>query len=699
MKAHYNSEIEGMIDFYQALGIDKKVDYDCNTDGSVNGCIVEFKLGFDKLLTHKNQVKRYLKAYNSIAKKIPATALLIDINNHTYIEGNVSTTNGDVSINWRDNEIHWSTPNELVKYFYLTNPNDYCKGWIDEESIISYNNLYCSISNKKTTSKEEVRDEFINPKLLNIYSFDWHKQIEKEKSVDNDNDWLTFNMNMLGSETLKKQLGAFFTPDRYVKISTEYVRKAIKNVPDGMDYVVIDRCAGSGNLEKFFNEDELSHFILNTIDYTEWTTLKGLYEGRVRHIMPLDSKTRNNDTGLMKGGDALQKEFYDKLLPLISGKYIIMLENPPFAGTAGIRGGAKGTLKEKKYSYINQEMKANGYDGNVCKDLLVQFIWSAFEVVKCHEYILYGPVMWWKSNHILDKKFVEGYICNRKNFNTTANSGLMLGHWINENASNQVLNCNTDDGIPYQIKKKHTFITELLNPYKIKIDKTNLRKPDSDEIGLIFSTSSTCDGLNGWLSNREKYRTETVTKAGYQLSKVTLENVKILSPIQCVNCYAPEKYYEVDIVMKSADDSDNYKNEQQLLDDSLLFVLLSSKTKCISNNSISNELCLLQGSKVDSLLTQDQLQHNLIKLWKDILDEVKNGNKPEYNPSYKYGLYQIENEINISIETGNFTKKGEPIKKRKYPTLDEKIDLLKVELKEFYKTNIQPKLFKYELLK
>ncbi|MDD2808775.1 hypothetical protein [Rhodoferax sp.] len=56
MKIFYNSEIEGMIDFYQTLGIDKNVDYDCNTDGSVKGCIIEFKLGFDKLLTHKNQV-------------------------------------------------------------------------------------------------------------------------------------------------------------------------------------------------------------------------------------------------------------------------------------------------------------------------------------------------------------------------------------------------------------------------------------------------------------------------------------------------------------------------------------------------------------------------------------------------------------------------------------------------------------------
>ena len=31
------------------------------------------------------------------------------------------------------------------------------------------------------------------------------------------NNWLTFNMNMLGCSLLKKQLGAYFTPDKYVR--------------------------------------------------------------------------------------------------------------------------------------------------------------------------------------------------------------------------------------------------------------------------------------------------------------------------------------------------------------------------------------------------------------------------------------------------------------------------------------------------
>lgn len=435
MKKQYNSEIEGMIDFYKELGVEleNQVDYDCNTDGSIKGCLNEFKLNFTDLLSHKKQVERYLKAYNSVAKPIPAKTLLIDLNNRKYIEGIVKTTQDVVSITWNDTQEHWGTPSELVKFFNL---NDYCKGWINEQSIISYNNCFCEINNKKTTSKDEVKNELISPKLLNIFPFDWYGQIQKEKNGRDENNWLTFNMNMLGSDTLKKQLGAFFTPDKYVKISTEYVRQAIKNVPKDMDYVVIDRCSGTGNLEKFFIEEELSHFILNTIDYTEWTTLKGLYEGRVRHIIPHNSESRNDENGLMSDGDALKKTFYDKLFPLIKNKYIIMLENPPYADVGGKSGGHN---TEKEKSFINKEMlKKKG--GNECNELGHQFIWSAWEYIKPNEYILFSPIKYWKLYELSNKKFIQGCLCKSEFFNTPTKFAISLIHWNNiEDNKNEIL--------------------------------------------------------------------------------------------------------------------------------------------------------------------------------------------------------------------------------------------------------------------
>ena len=694
MKKQYNSEIEGMIEFYQTLGQADQVDYDCNTDGSIKGCLLEFKLNFTDLLAHKKQVARYLKAYNSLAKRIPEKVLLVDLNNRKFIDGVVSTTKTGATVNWSPEQKHWETPSELVKFFV----DEYCKGWIEEESVISYNNLFCEKNGKKITSKEDVRDEFLNPRLLPILPFDWHAQLKKEKQRESKNDWLTFNMNMLGSAILKKQLGAFFTPDRYVKISTQYVRNAIKKVPIDMDYVILDRCAGTGNLEKYLTEEELSHCILNTLDYTEWTTLKGLYEDRVRHILPHDSTTRDDKNGLMGDGDALLERFYEHLRPLLQGKYIIMLENPPFAGTAGIRGGGKGTLEKKKYSYINLAMKAQGYDGNLCKDLLAQFVWSAFEIVKCNEYILYGPVMWWKSNHILDKEYIVGHMCNKKHFNATE-SGILLGHWANHDKKNETLECFTDtNDETYTIKKKTTFITNLMNPHKISIDKTSLRTPEKDELGLLFSTSSSLDALNGGLFNRETYRTELVTSAGLKMTKLTKANIKKLSVIQCVNCYKPGAYHEKEVVMKCADKGDEYTKDTDLLNDSLLFVLLSDRTKCISNGSLNNQLCLSQKTIGDKLLTKPQRKHELVTLWEEVLSELKKC-KNDYNPKYKYGLYQVQKLVNVKMESGSFTKTGEPIKVLKYPLLDERVKALIIKLEEFYDEKIKPKLFKHELLK
>jgi hypothetical protein len=118
-------------------------------------------------------------------------------------------------------------------------------------------------------------------------------------------------MNLLGDKLLKKQLGAFFTPAHYVNVSTRYIRNAIKEIGD-KPYLIIDRCAGTGNLEKFLSEEELKHCVLNTFDYTEWTTLKGLYDGRVMLIIPPTHEYRDQ-RGLLKNGDALSQEFHEYL--------------------------------------------------------------------------------------------------------------------------------------------------------------------------------------------------------------------------------------------------------------------------------------------------------------------------------------------------------------------------------------------------
>ena len=47
--------------------------------------------------------------------------------------------------------------------------------------------------------------------------------------------------NCLHDRLSKKDLGAFYT--------AELVQMAVDRVPDGNDYIILDRCAGTGNLE------------------------------------------------------------------------------------------------------------------------------------------------------------------------------------------------------------------------------------------------------------------------------------------------------------------------------------------------------------------------------------------------------------------------------------------------------------------
>jgi hypothetical protein len=87
MKKTYISEIEGMVDFYTELGLTPN--YDLNTDGVINGTLIEFKKtpSVDGgIAHHKEQIKRYLKAYNSAALDIPGISYLIYLNTEDYIK-------------------------------------------------------------------------------------------------------------------------------------------------------------------------------------------------------------------------------------------------------------------------------------------------------------------------------------------------------------------------------------------------------------------------------------------------------------------------------------------------------------------------------------------------------------------------------------------------------------------------------------
>ena len=82
---HYDVERTGQMDFFDNYGIDyvnQPVLID-NTDGIVNGNIIEFKLNISNLSKVLFQAIKYLSAMRIRGESVPATILLIDLNAET----------------------------------------------------------------------------------------------------------------------------------------------------------------------------------------------------------------------------------------------------------------------------------------------------------------------------------------------------------------------------------------------------------------------------------------------------------------------------------------------------------------------------------------------------------------------------------------------------------------------------------------
>lgn len=667
LKAHYETELEGMRDIYG--WISQKFpnvipDYSCNTDGRVGGTLIEFKRNNSSGLPNvKKQAKRYLCAYNAAALPIPRYSLYIAINSRecTFIDNSNWCTKKKLKTIIK---CKWETREDLVKFL---NRDEWLPGQINECSIVSYNDLY--YSNHLSVRKDDFIKEIGAPEELYIEPYHWNKKGDMERSM----------LDCLGGKALKKRLGAFFTPDKYVKISTRYVRGAISRVPKGYDYLILDRCAGTGNLQKFLTPEELSHCILSTYVYAEWTTLKGIYEGRVRCIIP-HTKDYKDPDGLLSDGDALTEKSNKALTTIIEyetkkagGKLIvIVLENPPFA-----EPGAKTNSSLKTSgSFINVEMKKDkNVRGRASTDLANQFIWSMQKYG--NERIIFAPIKYWKSQHLLDGKFNEGYICNRKEFHASE-AAICLISWTAGKEENNCLSVQSDLG-NREIKKIHKNINSLVgdNTKKEKIAEVHLKSGEPHY-------------LNGVLCNEPMNKNACHRILGK-------DNIFHILPLWVANCYKPKDYTEKGVILKSGDGGTTYQKDKDFSDDCFVWACLTPMNKCISTDQVKNEMCLNQNTEADKLLNINKRNTDLLINLNKILDSIKG--TEEYNSEFTYGLYQICRTINIKIEITDRSKDGTPIKISKYPELNALIEEFRGQLNEFYNEHITPKLFKYELLK
>ena len=677
------TELEAMRTFYQEIYYTpEQIDYDCSTDGRIildaktglKGSLIEFKLTRKPNKDVFNQMKRYIKAYNSKAKDLPKYGVYIITTEQKYtvfdleaekVEDAIIVENLDLTINSNDFSC---SADQYLKNTYTQ------KGWIDETSIVAYNDAYFSSKGKAKKKKDDFIAELANPTLLNIKPYIWNESGNMERKL----------LDCLGSSELKKRLGAFFTPDSCVRKTTEYVRNIIKNLKDDEDYIIVDRCAGTGNLEKFFSDEELSHCILNTLVYAEKLTLKGLYEGRVKAILPTIEDI--DDNGCMLIGDALQEPFnkvLSKTIELLkeeaskNGKKLVVigLENPPYAEPQAEATRSGKTVHGTSENYISREAKKDKVNGITMRDLSNKFIWSGFKYYYDY-YVVYSPIKYWKSQHLVDKKFLEGSIANRKDFHATE-AGISIISWKNEDSTNNELvleNCTVK-----KISKKCS---------------ENLPANESNGFVYITTVPPTPDFKNGLCLNSKPGNT-----GKYATLKLCNENnIKQAMPLFAANCYTCKDYKEKEIIMKSADMGLAYMNDTEFLEDCFLWTCLTDKNKCLSNGTLINETAISQNSKADQLINLMQPHRlNLKRSWDMVLNEAKKCS--EYNSNFKYGLAQIEEELNIEISSGIADKRGKILMNKKYPKLDEQIKSFKESLNVFYDTYISPKCFKYELLK
>lgn len=756
----YDFELEGQQDFFNKilLRVDNTLTIEDiqkdNTDGVLNGNILEFKLNINDLNSVLFQSVKYLSRMRLKGKSIPENIVLISLNNKKvyifksfdYISdiekiyvGSASKNNEGFSIKKEYDELSYLDHSDAEDLIQTLKTDNYTKINIDENCVVGWAKRFYkeNPSAKKsdfigdTTGEVKIVGEIRNPKHFNDF-------INVYQGVSNVQ--FQYLMDKLNDELSQKDLGAFYTPKEYSKKAAELVREAIERVPEGNDYIILDRCAGTGNLEKFLTDEEISHCIVSTYEYYEYKVLMELLGSKVRHIVP-PFEEGAYDAGKVFGADALSKDYLDNK---IIKKYIeddkctiIMLENPPYAEVNGLSRGTGQTAEWKK-NHIVKEMKKE-IKGVPSNDLANIFIWSAFKYYlrqPTDSYIVFSPIKYWKAQNLISKKPINGYLFNRKHFHTKTNAAISCILWSNEEADNdkiklQALDINSegqlvDEGF-VETQKVYRTILEMVAPIVEPFSK----KDTLDGIVCELNGTEMSDG-NKKSCVKEIYNENLI---GYLVANAfTFDNARLKSSLTIAGRYdghgfhlrkecllemlpmlAAGKYTDnqnnwkiMSFVMKSGDGMEQYIKDSKkglLLQwqlKVLLWSCLTNQTKMRSLNGsdgrfYKNETSL-DSTNGNTLalehlksLNKTEKEIKLLAEWDFIISKAKL--TKNYNDKLTYGIYQIQEELNTKYKDAKDKTQYD------YPELNGALNALKKNLKDYYNEEIVPNLFKYVFLK
>ena len=377
----YTTEHQGQEDFYSYFKQRDNTlpEFENWTDGVIKGTILEFKLQIQNYNKVLRQTQKYLSRMRNSGKDIPAQILLVSLNDSTaylynsadflkeietpYI-GSASVNNDNYTTTIEPQKIKFE--NNFRALEEILDKTDTIKVHIDLFDVVGYATRFYNENPTKT--KIDFFNEIRNPENSPFFK-------DKIYAWGKNEDDFKYIMDCLNDKQHKKELGAFYTPKEYIRLSTKMVRDAIRRIKQAQpthDYIILDRCAGTGNLEQFLTDknvdditikelshyigeegkdkyiksfdpavvialskaksfdnytlaelkeyekdikirdliydNELSHCIVNTYELKEWIVLNELIGQKVKMIIPPVENVNNKDC-LVSGGDALSEYF------------------------------------------------------------------------------------------------------------------------------------------------------------------------------------------------------------------------------------------------------------------------------------------------------------------------------------------------------------------------------------------------------
>ena len=763
MSEKFTTEKDGQIDFYNQFlpRINPTITVDeiiaNNNDGVLNGNLIEFKLTVKDLNEVLFQCIKYLSALRIKGTPVPANIVIVDLNStkaylyksENYLDSIEKVYNGGASknntgfIGGEPKQIlDYSNAKETENLISLLKENNFTKIHIDENCIVGWASAFYKV--KPTARKEDFLGdekgkhktigEIRNPTVFKDYIFAY----EGETNVK-----FNYLMDKLNDTILKKNLGAFYTHPLYAQKAAELVRKAIGRVPKGNDYIILDRCAGTGNLERALTDEELSHCIVSTVEYYEYKVLQELIGSKVKAIIPPTETKETFNAGLVNGADALSKEYVENevIKQYIDNPKctIILFENPPYAETTSLEHQRTKQSKESsgwKNSFVVKEMKKE-VKGAVSNDLGNAFIWSAFKYYLRQDtdsYIVFSPVKYWKAQHLIDREFLGGYAFNRRHFHTNIDACIMVAYWGNKVCTNEEITLQGFDILPTDrfseeislpVKKVHELFSTKYYEKKEFSDVvydgilTGLNGLEADDfvkkrIKPVYSKDMLCYLVADSVGFDNPDAKSSLLVAGrYNGNGCYIRKDSYLDklPMFAASRYITynREWTERARIMKSADkaetffaDAKNGKLKNFFLK-CLLFTCIEMQNHCRSftgsdGRFYRNELCLdttngeTVASKDIKKMKPNETEKKILDLYKTLLSHVKE--TKEYNSELTYGIYQIFAEIDTSF-TDEIT--GKTV----YNNIQVHSDLqaMKELCKNYYNSEIVPVLFEYEFLK